>query len=175
MPVSLNVASQVGEDLVHVVKTFSALRHHLSRLHPDVETTAYPLIFTLANGPMRVGAIAERIHSDMSTVSRQVSHLVQADILAKIPDPNDGRAQIIALAPDGERLLQDIHRNRGQMFASVMSDWTDDEARDFDGYLSRLHSDLTNDFSNHCAAASTGWAAGAGSPIKSPLIGKESM
>lgn len=175
MAVSLKVASQVGEDLVHLVKTFSALRHHLPRLHPDVETSAYPVIFTVAAGPMRVSTIAEKVHSDVSTVSRQVSHLVQAGVLEKIPDPNDGRAQTIALASDGEQLLEDIHESRGRMFASLMSDWTNDEADEFDAYLQRLYADLATDFTNHCAAASTGWTADAATPIKPSLIGKESM
>lgn len=174
MAVSLHVASQVGEDLVHLVKTFSALRHHLPRLHPDVETSAYPVIFSLAAGPMRVSAIAERIHSDVSTVSRQVSHLVQAGVLEKISDPNDGRVQNIALAPDGKQLLENIHQSRGQMFASLMSDWSDDEARQFDDYLSRLHSDLAGDFINHCASAASSWTDDTVPPTTSRL-GKESM
>lgn len=175
MAVSLKVASQVGEDLVHLVKTFSALRHHLPRLHPEVETSAYPVIFTVAAGPMRVSTIAEKIHSDTSTVSRQVSHLVQAGILEKIPDPNDGRAQNIALASDGLQLLDDIHESRGRMFASLMTDWTNDEANEFDEYLQRLYSDLAGDFTNHCASAAGGWTADTATPDKPSLIGKESM
>lgn len=175
MAVSLKMASQVGEDLVHLVKTFSALRHHLPRLHPEVETSAYPVIFTLAAGPMRVSAIAEKVHSDVSTVSRQVSHLVQVGILEKLPDPNDGRAQNIALAADGKQLLDDIHESRGRMFASLMTDWTNDEAGEFDAYLQRLYSNLAGDFSNHCVSASTDWTAVSATPLKTSLIGKESM
>lgn len=99
MAVSLEVASRVGEDLVHLMKAMSALRHHVPRLHPDVETSAYPVIFAVSTGPLRVSAIAERVHSDVSTVSRQVSHLVQAGILEKVTDPGDGRAFNIALHP----------------------------------------------------------------------------
>ncbi len=174
MTVSVKIASQVGEDLVHLIKTFSALRHHLPRLHPEVETSAYPVIFSLATGPMRVSAIADRIHSDISTVSRQVSHLVQAGVLEKVADPNDGRVQNIALAPNGEQLLDDIHDSRGRMFADLMSEWTNEEARQFDDYLQRLHGGLTDNFDANCAAASSGWTAGRDDSTTT-LLRKESM
>ncbi len=175
MPVSEKVASQVGEHLVHLVKTFSALRQHLPRLHPDVETTAYPVIFTLAAGPMRVSALAERIHSDVSTVSRQVSHLVQAGVLEKVADSSDGRVQNIALAPDGKHLIEDIHDSRGRMFASLMSDWTDAEAGELDGYLRRLNGDLTENFGAACAVAATGAVHVNTRSATTTLLRKESM
>lgn len=175
MPVSEKVASQVGENLVHLVKTFSALRQHLPRLHPEVETTAYPIIFTLANGPMRVSAIAERIHSDISTVSRQVSHLVQVGVLDKVADPDDGRAQNVVLASDGKQLLDDIHDSRGRLFASLMSDWTNDEAHEFDRSLRRLHDNLTVDFTTRGAAAYVDAARPLASATSTPLTRKESM
>lgn len=155
MPVSENMASRVGEDLVHLVKAFGALRHHLPRLHPEVETTAYPVIFTLANGPLRVSVIAEKTHSDVSTVSRQVSHLVQVGVLEKVADPTDGRVQNIVLAPAGKELLEDIHQSRGRMFASLMTDWSESEAREFDDYLRRLHCGLTANFDAARVAADT--------------------
>lgn len=158
MPVTVNVASQVGEDLVHLVKVFSALRHQLPRLHPEVETSAYPLLFTLAAGPMRVSAIATQIHSDVSTVSRQVSHLVHAGLLEKVPDPDDGRAQNIGLAPDGRLLLEAIRDSRGRMFAAVMSDWSTEEVLAFDGFINRLRHGLADDFDACCMAASSGSA-----------------
>ena len=150
MAVSLGVASKVGEDLVHLMKAMSALKHHVQRLHPDVETSAYPVLFAVSTGPMRVSAIAERVHSDVSTVSRQVSHLVQVGILEKVTDPADARALNIALAPDGKQLLEDIHDSRGRMFATLMSDWSTQEAQDFDRSLRRLHDHLTLTFSSRC-------------------------
>ncbi|NYJ73232.1 MarR family winged helix-turn-helix transcriptional regulator [Allobranchiibius huperziae] len=168
MAVSLEVASRVGEDLVHLMKAMSALRHHVPRLHPDVETSAYPVIFAVSTGPLRVSAIAERVHSDVSTVSRQVSHLVQAGILEKVTDPGDGRAFNIALAPDGKQLLEDIHESRGQMFATLMADWSSREAKDFDLALRRLHDDLTRTFASSSTCTTT-------PPSHPSTTGKESM
>ena len=179
MAVGLDVASQVGEDLVHLMKAMSALKNHVQRLHPDVETSAYPVLFAVSAGPMRVSAIADRIHSDVSTVSRQVSHLVQVGILEKVPDPGDGRAQNIALAPDGKQLLEDIHDSRGRMFATLMADWSTQEARDFDRSLRRLHDDLTRTFSSRCTPDFTDRpVTDTGSPTvisSTPTTGKESM
>lgn len=176
MTVSLDVASKVGEDLVHLMKAMSAMRHHVARLHPDVETSAYPVLFSVSTGPLRVSAIAERIHSDVSTVSRQVSHLVQVGILEKVTDPGDGRAQNIALAPAGKQLLEDIHESRGRMFATLMSDWTTQDAQDFDRALRRLHGDLTRTFTSRNTSPSLDRTApDAGATTITSTIGKESL
>ncbi len=156
MTVSLSVASQVGDDLSHLMKTMGAMRHHLPRPHPEVELSAYPIVFTVSNGPVRVSTIAERIHSDVSTVSRQVSHLVQLGLLEKVPDPSDGRAHNVALAPEGKQLLEDLRERRGEMFRSVMSDWSHADARTLHQLLGRLHDDLcTTLTSAPCGATTT--------------------
>src|SRR4051794_35740785 len=41
---------------------------------------------------VRVSALAEVLHSDVSTVSRQVSTLVDLGFVRRGPDPDDGRA-----------------------------------------------------------------------------------
>ena len=50
---------------------------------------------------MRVSARAGCAHSDVSTVSRQVSHLVTHGLLAKLPDPDDRRAHRVTLTDEG--------------------------------------------------------------------------
>ena len=55
--------------------------------------------------PLRVSALAEVVHSDVSTVSRQVSTLVDLGFVIRGPDPDDGRAQALTLTDEGTALL----------------------------------------------------------------------
>jgi len=71
----------LSNTLVRVMKIMSAMKHQAPRQHPAVDPSHYPVLFCLSGAPLRVSAVADSIHSDVSTVSRQVSHLVQHGLL----------------------------------------------------------------------------------------------
>lgn len=131
MPVEHAVAMELSAELIHLVKKVEAIRHHSPRVHPAIEPSAYPVIFALRRGPARVSAIAEMVHSDVSTISRQVSHLVGHGLLVKVCDPDDGRAQRVALTDEGEALVQRLQDGRGRWIQRLLSDWDDAKARNF--------------------------------------------
>ena len=79
--------AMLGDDLVRVVKLLHHVRQQSPRQHPQVDPMAYPLLFNLKVAPMRVSALAEVLHSDVSTVSRQVSTLVDLGFVERGPDP----------------------------------------------------------------------------------------
>ena len=76
MAISHDTAAQLSHELVRLMKLFQSLRQHAPRLHPGVDTASYPILFNLADGPRRVSDLAGCVHSDVSTVSRQVTGLV---------------------------------------------------------------------------------------------------
>ena len=77
----------LGDDLIRVVKLLHHVRQQAPRQHPQVDPMAYPLLFNLKVAPMRVSALAEAVHSDVSTVSRQVSTLVDLGFVVRGPGP----------------------------------------------------------------------------------------
>jgi DNA-binding MarR family transcriptional regulator len=135
-------AERVSVGLVRLVKLLQSMRQHAPRIHPAVDATAYPVLFNLAAEPRRVSALAECVHSDVSTVSRQVSALVGHGLLAKVSDPDDGRAQVVRLSDEGQALLGSIRAQRNEWFRELMDDWTPEEASDFAAHLERLASAL---------------------------------
>jgi DNA-binding MarR family transcriptional regulator len=138
--ISQDTAAQLSHELVRLMKLFQSLRQHAPRLHPGIDTASYPILFTLLDGPRRVSSLAGCIHSDVSTVSRQVSGLVAHGLVEKVPDPQDGRAQVLSLTGPGEDLLERLKAQRGEWFRSVLADWTEDEATAFTASLERLTS-----------------------------------
>ena len=111
-PLPWTPTAVLGDDLVRVVKLLHHVRQQPPRQHPQVDPMAYPLLFNLKVAPLRVSALAEVLHSDVSTVSRQVSTLVDLGFVERGPDPHDGRAQALSLTAEGSRLLTAIREDR---------------------------------------------------------------
>lgn len=138
MPISLETASTLVDDLVRVMKLFGSMRGLLPRLHPGAEPAAYPILFNLAREPRRVSGLADCVHSDISTVSRQVTALVGHGLAEKVPDPLDGRASMVQLTVEGTALVERLRSGRGEWFREMLHDWEPDEAQAFIGHLERF-------------------------------------
>jgi DNA-binding MarR family transcriptional regulator len=142
VPIQPSTAQALSNTLVRVQKIMSSMKHSAPRQHPAVDPSHYPVLFCISVEPRRVSAVAETIHSDVSTVSRQVSHLAQHGLLAKIGDPDDGRAQLLSLSPAGREVIEKLIQGRGRWFEQLMASWSDDDARNFERYLARFSDDL---------------------------------
>jgi DNA-binding MarR family transcriptional regulator len=139
---SSSPTATLGDDLIRVVKLLQHARQQAPRRHPQVDPMAYPLLFNLLAAPLRVSALAEAIHSDVSTVSRQVSTLVDLGFVTRGPDPDDGRAQALTLTDEGRALLHAIRDDRDRWLQGLLADWDDDAVAEFSGHLRHFASDL---------------------------------
>jgi len=138
MAISLENATQLSTELVRVMKLFQSLRHHTPKLHPGVEPAFYPILFNLVDEPRRVSLLADCIHSDVSTVSRQVTMLVSHGLVDKVADAQDGRAFMVSLSPEGAALVERVKAARGEWFRQMLHDWEPGDAEAFRGYLERF-------------------------------------
>jgi len=146
MPIDTTVQPEttqaLSNTLVRVMKIMTAMKHQAPRQHPAVDQSHYPVLFCLAANPLRVSGVADTIHSDVSTVSRQVTHLVHHGLIEKIGDPVDGRAQLLSLSPSGREVIDKLIQGRGQWFGQLLESWSDQDVRAFDAYLTRFGDDL---------------------------------
>ncbi|MBE3074585.1 MAG: MarR family transcriptional regulator [Actinobacteria bacterium] len=139
MAISLETATRLSTDLVRVMKLFlQSMRQHAPKLHPGVEAASYPILFNLADEPRRVSLLAECVHSDVSTVSRQVTMLASYGLLDKVVDPHDGRAFMVSLSPEGAELVQRLKAERAEWFRQLLKDWEPADAEAFGNYLERF-------------------------------------
>ncbi|MDF2144932.1 MarR family winged helix-turn-helix transcriptional regulator [Knoellia sp. p5-6-4] len=138
MAITIDAASTFSVTMVRVIKLIKAMRQNAPSHHPGLDASAYPLLFTIASGPRRVSELADCVHSDVSTVSRQASSLVVLGVARKVTDPDDGRAQVITITPEGEALLEAIKAERSRWFQSLLADWTSEEVAEFTAYLDRF-------------------------------------
>lgn len=141
-PGSSSPTALLGDELVRVTKLLHVAKQRAPRHHPLVDPMAYPLLFNLARGPLRVSTLAELVHADISTVSRQVSTLVDLGFVSREPDPDDGRAQVLAVTDEGNALLTALREGRNRWLEGLLATWSDNEVRTLTEHLAHLASDL---------------------------------
>ena len=142
-PATRDGVTDVADTVVALVRSFGRARARLMADDHDVEWSSHLLLRCLENeGPMRAGALAESLHSDPSTVSRQVATLVKDGLVERQADPADGRASLLVLTPKADAVLSDHNRLRLEYFAQMLDGWSDTDLRRFAGLLTRF----THDF-----------------------------
>lgn len=139
-------AGALADELVRLMRLFERARADFATQCRDgVERAAYVLLAHLvAGGPHRLSALAEAVHSDPSTVSRQVAHLVQAGLVERRPDPLDGRAARLSATEDGRRAFAEHRRMRSQHAAALLAGWPARDAHRLVHLLDRLSTDIEN-------------------------------
>jgi DNA-binding MarR family transcriptional regulator len=141
MGVAPDEAGELGFELIRLVKLLQSLKQAY-RIHPAVETTAFPMLFSLMDGPRRVSNLAECVHSDTSTISRQVSTLAAEGLLEKVADPQDGRVQMVSLTSSGKELLDRVRADRAELFRTLLHEWSAADIGEFTAYVHRFARDL---------------------------------
>ncbi|HEX2300043.1 MAG TPA: MarR family transcriptional regulator [Pseudonocardiaceae bacterium] len=108
-----------------------------------VDGAAYVLLAHLvAEGPQRISALAEAVHSDPSTVSRQVAQLVQRGLVERRPDPRDGRAARLTATGAGRQVYDDHRLIRNQHTAAALAGWPAADIQHLVTLLGRLNTDF---------------------------------
>src|SRR5665213_1670461 len=108
-------------------------------LYVQVDRSGYLALRTLERlGPVRTNALAEALHLDASTVTRQVTALVAGGFVARRPDPADGRSSTLVLTADGKRIMRVVERDRRVVLHELFNDWTEGERRDLGRVLTKL-------------------------------------
>lgn len=140
---TMDDVAAVADTFVQLMRTFVRTRSKmLAAAQHDVEWSAHVLLRALAtDGPMRAGALAERVESDPSTVSRQVAALVRDGFVERQADPEDGRAALLVLTPKADTVLRAQNDIRLQHFAQMLGDWDAEDLRRFAELLERFTTD----------------------------------
>ncbi|WP_456599956.1 MarR family winged helix-turn-helix transcriptional regulator [Blastococcus sp. SYSU DS0616] len=118
-----------------------AISTRLAReLHPDLDGAAYGLLALLQDaGPLRASDLVARLGLDKSTVSRQLSSLVDLGLVDRAADPDDGRAQVLRPSAEGAARLAGIRTARRARWESDLADWPAEDVATLAVLLERLN------------------------------------
>ncbi len=76
-------------------------------VHPELESSAYGLLVRLEDaGPQRATALAAYFGVGKATMSRQLRTMEDLGLVARTPDPADGRAWLVHLTEEGRDPLR---------------------------------------------------------------------
>ena len=110
-------ASTVG----HPIELADLLSHAMRRVHRGTRTALAPLglsgsdakvVRLLADGPLRMSTIAERLAVVPRAATDMVDRVEVAGLVTRRAEPHDRRAVLVDLTPAGRRLLARLERVR---------------------------------------------------------------
>jgi DNA-binding MarR family transcriptional regulator len=137
-------AAELSTQVVRLTRQIGALRAHITaHQRHGVEWSAYVVLLHLVKaGAMRSSALAELACTDASTISRQTTALVERGLVERRPDPDDGRAALLAATDRGRELFRQMRDERDALIADVLSDWDRTDVRALAVLLGRFTNDL---------------------------------
>jgi DNA-binding MarR family transcriptional regulator len=143
-PDRLAAAADLGSQCTRFLRLVRKVGASLTFQRNDgIESAAYAVLAcSVVAGPRRLTALAEMVHADPSTVSRQTAALVKHGLLERRADPADGRASLLVATSKGRQVFEDNKRLRSRILAKALGDWTIADLAALTVLLDRLNSDL---------------------------------
>lgn len=129
-----------AESLRHLEREVAVLIRRIKRVigeraravHPDLQPASYLMLSWLADeGPVRTTSMVESFHIDKGAVSRQLQHLDDLGLVVRTPDPDDGRASLVAASDEARRRLADVAEHRRKWLDEQLGDWDAEELETF--------------------------------------------
>jgi len=109
----------------------------------DVDRNLMPLLSLIVDrGPVRASDLLHLIAVDQSTLSRQVSSLVDHELVERAADPDDRRAMLLSASERGRKAVVATREVWRATLAELMDEWTVAERQAFLASLSRLSAEL---------------------------------
>ncbi|MDH6707615.1 DNA-binding MarR family transcriptional regulator [Kitasatospora sp. MAA19] len=90
------------------------------------------------HGPLRLGELAAREAVAVPSMVRTIAPLTADGLIAKSPDPTDGRSQLLELTPAGLETITRIRRERSALLAHRSARLTAQQCRDLEAALPLL-------------------------------------
>jgi DNA-binding MarR family transcriptional regulator len=137
-----------ADSLRHLEREVGVLIRRIKRVigeraravHEDLQPASYLMLSWLVDeGPVRASAMVERFNIDKGAISRQLQHLDELGLVIRTPDPDDGRATLVAASDDARRRLADVTEHRRKWLDEQLGDWSAEELETFAATLERYN------------------------------------
>ena len=89
-------------------------------------------------GPVRLSSLADWQEVDRSTMTTQVRRLESMGLVARAPDPVDGRAVLVRSTRAGAARHRRTKKSARAVYEQFFSDWTEDDLRQMAHVAARL-------------------------------------
>ncbi len=123
-PPDQGVGDCVGELLdqaVDLTVRFLSDREELSA------SAAFAVNRVCREGPIRLTTLAAKEGVSQPSMTQLIQRLERQGLVTRLADPDDGRAALIGITPQGQMLLDDRKRMRRERLAELLSSLTSEE------------------------------------------------
>lgn len=109
-------------------------------VHPELESSAYGLLVRLAEAePERATDLAAYFGVGKATMSRQLRALEDLGLVAREPDPADGRAFLVRLTDEGRERFSRVRSARRERYLQQLAAWDRTEVDELARLLHKLN------------------------------------
>jgi DNA-binding MarR family transcriptional regulator len=120
----------------------------LGDIHPKLDYGTFTFLLAIcdATDGIRGSELADDLGVHKSTASRAVATLARLGLVARIPDPDDGRAHLLVAEPVAQERVGAYRRSSHERLMTLVDDWTPAEMESFVRSLSRLNDRAEREF-----------------------------
>ena len=123
-----DLRSGFGYHLLQLARHWRRFDEKAMALHGYTDVSWVPLLHLYGAKPMMQKELAARCGLDTSSLVRLLTPLAEQGLLARHPNPNDGRAWLLELTEQGReqaaRVAKDIHEAETAMLRDVSPELT---------------------------------------------------
>jgi DNA-binding MarR family transcriptional regulator len=140
--VDKEIGPQIVAALSSIVRRTRALETTAEAMG-DVPASVIAVLGRLSDTrELRLGAVAAGLGVDTSVISRTVAVAQHRGLVARRPDPRDGRACLLSLTDRGRQCLADRRNKRLRLLSAVIDEWEPGSAEALLAGLTRLRDGL---------------------------------
>ncbi len=112
-----------------------------AEIDPRLDYSGYLLLhaITEAQDGIRGTELAESFGVHKSTISRAIANLEKLGLTERVPDPVDGRAQLLTPTAEARAKIESIHERGHIWLADILDDWSVEERNSFAASLAHLN------------------------------------
>lgn len=130
---------EFSSSLLRLTRSLRSTSHRWVQLPGGLKRTDITILTVLSDhGACRPGFIADRLNIGASVISRQLVSLVADGLVTRDRDPEDGRAERISLAPEGELRLKALRAAYIQALREQFTDWDAPKAHEAAALLNEI-------------------------------------
>lgn len=107
----------------------------------DLDPGAITMVTVLSHAPkgaMRPSAVASNMVTGASNVSKISARLIKAELVTRIADPDDARAQLLTLTAAGKEVAQAFVRAGNGLVEELLEDWSTQDRTEFQRLLAKF-------------------------------------
>lgn len=153
------VAPMTATDLVHQIFDLQRVLRCISTAHlaragtRGVGFALQGVLRFIGEGEARATQFAAQLGVSAPVLSRHIAELEELGLVARRPDPDDGRAQLVALTEAGASALQAFEVERTANLQAYLADWSEDDALEASQILKKLSGSLRDSIRATAAGA----------------------